>query len=178
MAAADGLVLTSLSLTHVQFDENDLVAYALAYITLCPIAIMVFYASVIVSRREVAMSLMLVGQLANEVLNTILKEYFQISRPYDHLGSGYGMPSSHSQFVWIYLGYHTLEQVLVGSLVGVVFGTIWYSSMEQLRKQGWVDWLLSTRLASLVYLRDMRHIDNVLEWEHQQWIASKSKKSQ
>ena len=76
-----GVPLTSLSLTHVQFHPNDLLGEALAYITLAPLAILVFYASIIVSRREVAAILFLVGQLSSEGLNAILKEYLQVSRP-------------------------------------------------------------------------------------------------
>ncbi|KAI8066532.1 phosphatidic acid phosphatase type 2/haloperoxidase [Gongronella butleri] len=213
----DSVVLTSLSLTHVQFERGDPIAYLFAYITLGPIAIMVFYASVLVSRREVAIGQMLLGQLVNEVVNTVLKEYFQIARPHDHLGTGYGMPSSHSQFVWffttygalylvrhislnqallwkpaaillmmlmsllvcwsrIYLGYHSIEQVMAGSAVGVGSGVAWYVLMERLRKRGWVQWLVSTRLAHWLYLRDMRDIDNVLEWEYNHWAgATKSR---
>ncbi|KAI8381064.1 uncharacterized protein BYT42DRAFT_565114 [Radiomyces spectabilis] len=77
----EGVLLSSLSLTHVQFNPNDTIAYFLAYITLAPIAILVFYASVIVSRREVTGILMLTGQLLNEVVNAILKEYYQMTRP-------------------------------------------------------------------------------------------------
>lgn len=57
-------------------------AYAMAYITLTPIALLVFYASVAVSRRELISLIMLVGQLTNELVNAVLKEYFQIKRPY------------------------------------------------------------------------------------------------
>lgn len=76
-----GITLTSLSLTHVQFHPNDLLGEALAYVTLAPLAILVFYASVIVSRREIAGILFLAGQLSCEALNALLKEYLQIARP-------------------------------------------------------------------------------------------------
>ncbi|CAO3617602.1 unnamed protein product [Cunninghamella blakesleeana] len=159
-----------------------------------------------------------IGQLVNELVNAILKEYFQIARPYHHLGlgTGYGMPSSHSQFVWyfttfgtiyllkhiklsapiwkgfyifamitmsvmvcqsrVYLGYHTLEQVMVGSSVGVIFGFIWYQLMELIRGFGFIDRLIDTSLAKWIYLRDMRQIDNVIEWEYQNWIKELTKK--
>lgn len=86
----NGISLTSLSLTHVQFDPQDKVAYALAYITLLPLAILVFYGSVILARREIAGILMLLGQLLNEGFNAILKESLQISRPHGNFISGYG----------------------------------------------------------------------------------------
>ncbi|KAI8081739.1 PAP2 superfamily-domain-containing protein [Halteromyces radiatus] len=153
---------------------------------------------------------MLFGQLCNEVVNAILKEYFQIARPSVNLGTGYGMPSSHAQFVWyfatfgilylmnhiklkesawkiityliivfmavmvclsrIYLGYHTSGQVMIGSLVGLVFGWIWYLATEAARRRGLISWLLDTSTARWLLLRDMRDIDNVLEWEYENWI--------
>ncbi|KAF7727106.1 hypothetical protein EC973_008069 [Apophysomyces ossiformis] len=200
-------VLASLSLTHVQFDSQDNVAYAFAYITLAPLAILVFYASIIVSRRELAGIFMLLGQLLNEGLNAILKEYLKIARPH---GDGYGMPSSHAQFVWyfasygilylysnirleydiwkklaallmlimaavvsytrIYLGYHTEMQVAVGATIGILFGMLWYISVERgLRRAGYVEYILDHPLAKRLYLRDMRCIDNVAKWEYLQW---------
>jgi dolichyldiphosphatase len=75
-------LLDSISLTHVQFDPNDKIAYAFGYITLAPIAILVFYASVIVSRREMAGIFMLAGQLLNEALNYVLKEAIEQERPH------------------------------------------------------------------------------------------------
>lgn len=74
--------LASISLTHVYFNPTDKLSYLLAYITLAPIAILVFYASVIVSRREVAGILMLMGQLLNEGLNYLLKEHIAQDRPH------------------------------------------------------------------------------------------------
>lgn len=71
-AGHEGHGLASISLTHVYFNPLDKISYAFAYITLAPIAIMVFYASVIVSRREMAGILMLAGQLLNGALNYVL----------------------------------------------------------------------------------------------------------
>lgn len=75
-------VLASISLTHVYFNPQDKISYIFAYITLAPIAILVFYASVIVSRREIAGILMLLGQLSNEAFNCVLKEWIEQERPY------------------------------------------------------------------------------------------------
>ncbi|KAK9728620.1 hypothetical protein K7432_000896 [Basidiobolus ranarum] len=93
------LSLASLSLTHVQFESSDKVAYLLAYITLTPLAILISYATAICSRREFGLIFMLLGQLACEGLNFILKKTIQQDRPTDTLGTGYGMPSSHAQFM-------------------------------------------------------------------------------
>ncbi|KAI8577659.1 hypothetical protein K450DRAFT_251152 [Umbelopsis ramanniana AG] len=206
-----GIPLTSLSLTHVQFHPNDLLGEALAYITLAPLAILVFYASIIVSRREVAAILFLVGQLSSEGLNATLKEYLQVSRPNAHLGTGYGMPSSHSQFMaffavqvilythynirldhplvkWllylptvilallvmysrIHLGYHSIEQVLVGSSIGIAYSVFWFGLTEYVRSLGLIDWLISLPISQAIYLRDARAIDNVAKWEYEMWKA-------
>ncbi|RCH98814.1 hypothetical protein CU097_014408 [Rhizopus azygosporus] len=205
----EGHALASISLTHVYFDPQDKISYAFAYITLAPIAILVFYASVIVSRREMAGILMLLGQLLNEVINYLLKEAIEQERPYAHLGDGYGMPSSHSQFIWyfavygalylvknisfhqsiwkvlisnlmlllailvsisrVYLGYHTLNQVIAGSCIGTCFGICWFALVQLIYSTGIIDTIIDSPLAKMIYLKDMRMIDNVVEWEYQQW---------
>lgn len=215
-AGHEGHGLASISLTHVYFNPSDKVSYAFAYITLAPIAIMVFYASVIVSRREMAGILMLAGQLLNEVLNYILKEHLQQDRPYGHLGDGYGMPSSHSQFIWyfavygslylfnyihldhtvwkvltsaamfalailvavsrIYLGYHTLNQVIIGSLVGISFGLFWYSTTKFLHSHGIIDYILDLSISQKLYIRDMGIVDNVARYEYEQWAQLRQQK--
>ncbi|KAJ2844176.1 hypothetical protein GGI22_006967, partial [Coemansia erecta] len=56
-------------------------------------------ATIVLSRRETAGILLLAGQLTNEGFNLVLKGCIQQERPNLHLGDGYGMPSSHSQFM-------------------------------------------------------------------------------
>ncbi|GAA5813014.1 hypothetical protein MFLAVUS_006480 [Mucor flavus] len=216
MTGHEGHGLASVSLTHVYFNPEDKISYAFAYITLAPIAIMVFYASVIVSRREMAGILMLAGQLLNEALNFVLKENIEQDRPYGHLGDGYGMPSSHSQFIWyfavygslyllkfiqldhdiwkvltifamfslailvsvsrIYLGYHTLNQVIIGSLVGIFFGLIWYTVTKLLHSFGAIDFILDLPISKKLYIRDMGLIDNVAQFEYEQWANLRQQK--
>ncbi|CAO3621461.1 unnamed protein product [Mucor fragilis] len=212
----EGHALASISLTHVYFNPLDKISYAFAYITLAPIAILVFYASVIVSRREIAGILILLGQLLNEAFNYVLKEHIEQDRPYAHLGDGYGMPSSHSQFIWyfavygslymyryihldhsiwkvltslamfalaalvsisrIYLGYHTLNQVIVGSLVGIVFGSAWYGFVNLLHQTNCINRILDTWVARKLYLRDMSNVENVARWDYEQWVQLRKKK--
>ncbi|KAK4518722.1 uncharacterized protein ATC70_008944 [Mucor velutinosus] len=212
----EGHTLASISLTHVYFNPLDKISYAFAYITLAPIAILVFYASVIVSRREIAGILILLGQLLNEAFNYILKEHIEQDRPYAHLGDGYGMPSSHSQFIWyfavygslymhryihldhgiwkiltslamfalaalvsisrIYLGYHTLNQVIIGSLVGATFGSAWYGFVNLLHLTNCINWILDTWVARKLYLRDMSNVENVARWDYEQWVQLRKKK--
>ncbi|CAI2183092.1 18439_t:CDS:2 [Funneliformis geosporum] len=91
--------LTSLSLTHVEFDPKDPFSYAFAYVTLSPLIIVISYISTIISRRELMMINMFLGQLTCEILNTGLKKWIKEKRPSDKIGVGYGMPSSHAQFI-------------------------------------------------------------------------------
>jgi dolichyldiphosphatase len=45
----------------------------------------------------------------------------------------------------IYLGYHTLNQVLAGSMLGLVIGAAWYSFIQYvLRPRKYLQWLLNT----------------------------------
>ncbi|KAF9096818.1 Dolichyldiphosphatase 1 [Mortierella sp. AM989] len=97
--------LTSLSLTHVQFSQNDVFSELLAYVTLTPLGILCGYAGVILTGRDLKPLVMLAGQLANELLNQILKRLVKQARPTEYLGDGYGMPSSHSQFMAYFSTY-------------------------------------------------------------------------
>ncbi|CAG8475461.1 6812_t:CDS:2 [Ambispora leptoticha] len=100
--------LTALSLTHVQFDASDKIAYLFAYITLAPIFIVVGYVTTILARREITTINMFIGQIACEALNGVLKSLMKEKRPTDKLGKGYGMPSNHAQFI----GFFTMFSVL------------------------------------------------------------------
>jgi dolichyldiphosphatase len=57
------------------------------------------YATLIWSTREIEILLMFAGQMACEVFNLILKRILKEERPIQMHGKGYGMPSSHAQFV-------------------------------------------------------------------------------
>ncbi|KAJ5352473.1 hypothetical protein N7452_001447 [Penicillium brevicompactum] len=81
--------LASLSLTHVHY------------------ALCVSYATLIWSTREVEVILMFVGQMACEGLNFILKRVIKEERPKEMFGKGYGMPSSHAQFMTFFSVYLT-----------------------------------------------------------------------
>ncbi|KAF9431992.1 hypothetical protein BGZ76_011440 [Entomortierella beljakovae] len=97
--------LTSLSLTHVQFAQNDLISKLLAYVTLTPLCIICGYVAVVLTSRDLKPLVMFAGQLANELLNLALKHLVKQARPTEYLGDGYGMPSSHSQFMAYFATY-------------------------------------------------------------------------
>lgn len=65
-------------------------------------------------------------------------------------------------------------QVAAGMGVGSLYGLLWHGTLEfVLRPSGIIDRLLDTPLARLVYLRDMRAIDNVARWEYHQWLQQR-----
>ncbi|KAJ1982320.1 hypothetical protein H4R35_000343 [Dimargaris xerosporica] len=91
--------LSALSLTHVQYRANDPLSLAMAYASLVPLGLLCAYATWVIARRELTAVLMLAGQLGNEVVNFACKSYIAQHRPTSFLGTGYGMPSSHAQFM-------------------------------------------------------------------------------
>ncbi|KAK9467171.1 PAP2 superfamily-domain-containing protein [Lipomyces arxii] len=114
----------SLRFTHVYYDSEDWFAFAMAWISLVPQIICVIYVTLIFSRREIETVLMLIGQLASEAFNHLLKKYFREERPrYNEQDNrdnlGYGLPSAHSQFMafhatylclWMFLRAHQFSQ--------------------------------------------------------------------
>ncbi|TAQ85207.1 hypothetical protein B7494_g6468 [Chlorociboria aeruginascens] len=95
----DDTPLASLSLTHVHYNPNDPISYFCAWLALVPQGLCVVYATLVWSTREIEILLMFGGQLACEALNFALKRLLKEERPSRMHGKGYGMPSSHSQFV-------------------------------------------------------------------------------
>ncbi|KOS19232.1 putative dolichyldiphosphatase [Escovopsis weberi] len=95
----DDTALASLSVTHVYYDPDDYLSLLCAYLALLPQALCVVYATLIFSTREAEIMLAFAGQLACEVLNFGLKRLIKEERPHRVHGKGYGMPSSHAQFI-------------------------------------------------------------------------------
>ncbi|KIV92864.1 hypothetical protein PV10_04128 [Exophiala mesophila] len=95
----DDPVLASLSLTHVRYNPDDPISYLSAWLALVPQGLCVVYVTLIWATREVEVLLMFAGQLACEALNFGLKRLIREERPRQMFGKGYGMPSSHAQFV-------------------------------------------------------------------------------
>ncbi|KJX98970.1 PAP2-domain-containing protein [Zymoseptoria brevis] len=104
----DGPPLASLSLTHVNYDPTDRIAWLCAHLALVPQALVITYTALIWSTREIEILLMFAGQMGCEALNWVLKRYFKEQRPTQIVGKGYGMPSSHAQFVAFFATYLTL----------------------------------------------------------------------
>ncbi|KAI1342025.1 PAP2 superfamily protein [Xylariaceae sp. FL0016] len=100
--------LASLSLTHVHYDPTDHISFLCAWLALIPQGLCVMYATLVWSTREIEIALLFVGQLACEALNFALKRLIKEERPRRMNGKGYGMPSSHAQFV----SYFAVSMVL------------------------------------------------------------------
>ncbi|KAF7597327.1 hypothetical protein BBP40_006267 [Aspergillus hancockii] len=99
--------LASLSLTHVHYNPDDPLSFLSAWLALVPQALCVSYVTLIWATREVEVLLMFAGQMGCEALNFVLKRIIKEERPKLMFGKGYGMPSSHAQFVAyfaVYLG--------------------------------------------------------------------------
>ncbi|KAJ1019000.1 hypothetical protein NDA18_006151 [Ustilago nuda] len=108
-SAIDPSNFASLALTHVQYDPSDGLAKLMALVTLSPIFLLCSYVTIILLRRELTFINALIGQLACEGLNWALKRLVKQPRPTDRLGAGYGMPSSHSQFLGFFAGFFLLH---------------------------------------------------------------------
>ncbi|KAH7228940.1 hypothetical protein BKA60DRAFT_590031 [Fusarium oxysporum] len=190
--------LASLSVTHVYYDPNDHISLACAYLALLPQALCVVYATLVLFTREVEVALMFLGQLACEVLNFALKRLIKEERPRRIHGKGYGMPSSHAQFVafWsvslalfllvrhkpphvhqvraesgLHRPWSVLERVavVVGSVAGVISALGWFLIVAAVRQTGWLNWALETPLARAFRVRDLVTEEDMCQAGWEKW---------
>ena len=71
-AMAADAPLRSFSLTHVQYVQGDPWGFPAALVTLSPVFVMVAYATLVVSRRDLATAALCAGQLANEAVKSYI----------------------------------------------------------------------------------------------------------
>ncbi|KAF2858621.1 PAP2-domain-containing protein [Piedraia hortae CBS 480.64] len=100
--------LASLSLTHVHYNPNDPWSHLSAYLALVPQALTITYVTLMWATREAEICLMFAGQMGCEALNWCLKRWIKEERPTQMHGKGYGMPSSHSQYVAFFSTFFSL----------------------------------------------------------------------
>lgn len=93
------------SLTHVRYVRGDALGFASALLSLAPVFIVVAYATLLVSRRELHVTFLLAGQLANVGLNAVLKASLNRPRPPTAERTDPGMPSDHAQFMFFWASY-------------------------------------------------------------------------
>lgn len=101
------------ALIHFIDHEGSKVSLLLALITLSPILLQASYAALSVYTRELLFFEMWAGQLACEGANWIAKHLIKQPRPADSYGSGYGFPSSHSQYMGYFAAFVLLHVVCV-----------------------------------------------------------------
>lgn len=73
--------LVPFSLTYVRYEEENILSKILALFTLSPIFIIVMYSTIILIRRDIQTTLILIGQLLNVIFNLILKKIINQPRP-------------------------------------------------------------------------------------------------
>ncbi|KAI8620546.1 PAP2 superfamily-domain-containing protein [Chytriomyces sp. MP71] len=113
--------LKPFSITHVQYARSDPLGKPLALTALFPIFIMVSYATLIAARRDLYLASVCLGQLLGEVFNIALKRLIRQPRPTTFLGNGYGMPSSHAQFMSYFATFVVLHLYLRSVSVQLCF---------------------------------------------------------
>ena len=99
-----------LSLTHVEYLEGDTVGKLFAIFSLLPLAIVIVFATAFFFRRDLHTLTFGIGVIVNYAVNTGLKKYIAQPRPKVRSVQfeEYGMPSSHSQFMWFCSAYMVL----------------------------------------------------------------------
>ena len=116
-----------LSLTHVEYLENDPLGKVFAIFSLLPLAIVIVFITAFFFRRDLHTFTFGLGVIINYAANFALKKYIAEPRPRIRLiyllpmkprytfvisrsvqFEEYGMPSSHSQFMWFCSSYLVL----------------------------------------------------------------------
>ncbi len=116
-----------LSLTHVEYQEGDTLGKIFAIYSLLPLAIVIVFLTAFFFRRDLHTFTFGLGVIVNYAANTVLKKYIAEPRPkqryyktnsQDRFGfmlcfrsvqfEEFGMPSSHSQFMWFCSAYLVL----------------------------------------------------------------------
>ncbi|XP_025112683.1 dolichyldiphosphatase 1-like isoform X3 [Pomacea canaliculata] len=85
-----------------------MIGYILAWSSLLPFCLGVSFVTLIAFRRDLHTISYFLGIVLNEATNLILKHIIQEPRPKrgrDNLYTEYGMPSSHTQFMWFFATY-------------------------------------------------------------------------
>ncbi|KAI1232109.1 hypothetical protein IHE44_0007165, partial [Lamprotornis superbus] len=94
------------------YSEGDFSGQLLAYLSLGPIFIIVGFVTLIIFKRELHTISFLGGLVFNEGVNWLIKNVIREPRPCEEAHSTvttkYGMPSSHSQFMWFFSVYSFL----------------------------------------------------------------------
>jgi len=105
----------AISLTHVEYPKGDFLGCILAWFSLLPFILLVSFATLIIVRRDLYTAAFAAGLVLNEAINLVAKHVIKEPRPsksHQNLYTEYGMPSSHSQFMWFFATYFALFLLL------------------------------------------------------------------
>ncbi|XP_059162604.1 dolichyldiphosphatase 1-like [Physella acuta] len=202
----------ALSLTYVEYPKDDFIGFVLAWFSMLPFILIVSFITLIVLRRDLHTAAFFAGLVISEGINFIVKHIIREPRPLRgraNLHTEYGMPSSHSQFIWffssyftiflifrlyrnhsivddlwkyvcaglsvvcailvswsrIYLSYHTISQVLLGAVIGIVLGSLWFANVHFLLSP-FFPLLAGCPVGEFFMLRDSTLIPHVLWFEY------------
>ena len=65
----------------------------------------------------------------------------------------------------VYLGYHTVSQILAGGTLGCLLGAAWYFLMD-IVVSPWFPWLEDTAICRYLRIKDSSHIPDVIGFEY------------
>ena len=105
--------LTPFVYSFVEYDSSSLLSTVFALSGLYPLFVLSAFVTLIASRRDLHTATFLLGQLANEAVNHVLKYAIQAPRPppghpaFD-AQSPYALPSDHAQFAAFFAAYYAL----------------------------------------------------------------------
>lgn len=190
-----------LSLTAVVYTRGDKLGQLLAATSMLPLVLAVSLITCVLCRRDLHSCFMLLGQLLNELLNKAIKQTVREARPEGAPADDFGMPSSHSQFMWyfaayhvlfvysraayhsrfevlassalavfsaaavaysrVYLLYHTVEQVVVGGMLGIICAMLWRVTTVKLFAPAVFPALEATAFAKYFHIHDASYVDNI-----------------
>lgn len=74
----------------------------------------------------------------------------------------------------MYLGYHTADQVLKGSVAGLFFGSLWFNL--EARLQTFYPALQATKFCRTFFLKDSSHIPNAFAYEYASCLKAQSQR--
>ncbi|KAK4228210.1 PAP2 superfamily-domain-containing protein [Podospora fimiseda] len=69
----------------------------------------------------------------------------------------------------VYLGYHTVKQVVAGSAAGIVSGVAWFAVTYLMRETGFLVWLLEFPVARWLRIRDLVVEEDICQAGWEKW---------
>jgi dolichyldiphosphatase len=99
---------TALDWFYIEYPTGDTIGWLCAGFALMPFAVVIALVTLCVFRRDIHVMYIFVGQVINELMNSIFKQIFKRQRPIGSQRVDYGMPSDHAQFMGYIMTYTIL----------------------------------------------------------------------